>query len=345
MRPKVSVVVPIYNVEAYIERCVRSLFEQTLDSLEYIFVNDCTPDNSMLILNQVLEEYPQRKEQVRIIDQPQNRGAAKAREVGIKTATGEYIIHCDSDDWVDNDMYRVMYEKASADGLDMVICDWVETDGETDHEITQNLNCSDRGKMMRGLLNRSISGSLCNKLIACYIYKKCIEIYPQSHMMEDVLYSVQIFFNCRQIGYISIPYYYYFSNIESICKKDDERSCLNRCQQAIRNIDDIIRFITSKGQAKEYRNELVVLKNSAKVFLWPLLMTQPLKHYKKWRNVYPEINWRYPFTPGIDPVLRVIFFLTVLYIYPCIHKIIGAITWDNIRWRFRMLMFRSLYFL
>ena len=107
-RAKVSVVIPVYGVEKYIERCVRTLFGQTLDDMEFIFVNDCTPDCSIDLLCSVLEEFPQRKEQVRIINQPHNMGAAKAREVGIKAATGEYIIHCDSDDWVDCDMYRQM---------------------------------------------------------------------------------------------------------------------------------------------------------------------------------------------------------------------------------------------
>ena len=111
-KPKVSVIVPIYGVEAYIERCAVSLFEQTLDDIEYIFVNDCTPDESMKILSHVLSRYPHRTDQVVIINQPKNMGAAKAREVGIKAAKGEYIIHCDSDDWVDKDMYFLMYQEA-----------------------------------------------------------------------------------------------------------------------------------------------------------------------------------------------------------------------------------------
>ena len=98
-RAKVSVVIPVYGVEKYIERCVRTLFGQTLDDMEFIFVNDCTPDCSIDLLCSVLEEFPQRKEQVRIINQPHNMGAAKAREVGIKAATGEYIIHCEWWTW------------------------------------------------------------------------------------------------------------------------------------------------------------------------------------------------------------------------------------------------------
>ena len=128
-RAKVSVVIPVYGVEKYIERCVRTLFGQTLDDMEFIFVNDCTPDCSIDLLCSVLEEFPQRKEQVRIINQPHNMGAAKAREVGIKAATGEYIIHCDSDDWVERDAYRKMYDCAKRHDYDIVIADYCEHDG------------------------------------------------------------------------------------------------------------------------------------------------------------------------------------------------------------------------
>lgn len=82
--PKVSVIIPVYGVEKYIERCARSLFEQTLDDIEFIFVNDCTLDNSINVLETTLEEYPKRKSQVQIINFEQNQGAAKAREIGMK---------------------------------------------------------------------------------------------------------------------------------------------------------------------------------------------------------------------------------------------------------------------
>jgi glycosyltransferase involved in cell wall biosynthesis len=84
MKPFVSVIVPIYDVEPFFERCLRSLFEQTLDNVEYIFINDCTPDNSMLLLNKMLEEYPYRREQVRIITHEHNKGLGSARKAGMK---------------------------------------------------------------------------------------------------------------------------------------------------------------------------------------------------------------------------------------------------------------------
>ena len=98
-KPPVSVIIPIYNVEKYIERCVRSLMEQTLNDIEYIFVNDCTPDRSIEILQRTIAEYPQRKKYIQILTHDRNRGSACARNNGVKAATGEYIIHCDMISW------------------------------------------------------------------------------------------------------------------------------------------------------------------------------------------------------------------------------------------------------
>ena len=96
--PKVSVIVPVYNAEKYIERCVRSLYNQTLDDIEYIFVDDCTPDNSMEVLQKVMDEYPKRKLHTKIIIHTTNTGQSGSRKDGILAATGDYIIHCDADD-------------------------------------------------------------------------------------------------------------------------------------------------------------------------------------------------------------------------------------------------------
>ena len=163
---------------------------QSLDDLEYIFVNDCTPDNSMEVLDRIIAQYPDRQQQIRIINLPENKGAAYAREVGIKAATGEYVIHCDSDDWIDTDMYRLLYEKAECGKHDIVICDWYETDGVQHIHRQQDLD--KRPDIMQGLINRSISGSLCNKLISTALYKEIVD-FPKAHMMEDVFYSIQLF--------------------------------------------------------------------------------------------------------------------------------------------------------
>lgn len=122
--PKVSVIIPVYGVELYIGKCAKSLFEQSLENIEFIFVDDCTKDNSIAIIQQLLENYPNRKKQTLILHHEENLGLPKARLTGIQKATGEYIVHCDGDDWIELDMYQSMYELAIAENSDIVICDY-----------------------------------------------------------------------------------------------------------------------------------------------------------------------------------------------------------------------------
>ena len=122
--PKVSVIIPVYNVEPYIERCSNALFSQTLDDMEFIFVDDCSPDNSAAIIHSVLERYPSRKGRVSVLSHDRNMGLAAARTTGIRAASGDYIIHCDSDDWPAADMYERMYERAVETGADVVLCNY-----------------------------------------------------------------------------------------------------------------------------------------------------------------------------------------------------------------------------
>ena len=104
--PKVSMLIPIYGVEKFIERCAISLFEQTYQNIEYIFVNDCTKDDSINVLERVINRYPNRKPFVRIINHAQNKGLAGARNTAVANATGEFIMHVDSDDYVDKEIVR-----------------------------------------------------------------------------------------------------------------------------------------------------------------------------------------------------------------------------------------------
>ena len=174
--PKVSVIIPVYGVEQYIERCARSLFEQTLDDIEYLFIDDCTPDKSIEILKQVLEEYPQRKNQVVIHRMEHNSGQAKVREWGMRNATGEYVIHCDSDDWVDVHMYEDMYKKAKENNADVVLCDYYESDGVSKKLMNDFLPNKVEDTMSSTLLKKTRS-VLWNKLVRRSIYKNNI-MYP-----------------------------------------------------------------------------------------------------------------------------------------------------------------------
>lgn len=102
--PKVSVIVPVYNAESYLVRCIDSLLSQTLKDIELIFINDCSTDNSMDILSNIAHY-----ENIRVLSTKRNSKQAKVRTIGIRTATGEFVANCDPDDWVEPNMYETMY--------------------------------------------------------------------------------------------------------------------------------------------------------------------------------------------------------------------------------------------
>lgn len=124
---KVSVIVPVYGVEKFVGRCIYSLMRQTLDCIEYIIVDDCTPDSSMNIIKSVVESYQNRKDCVKYIKHNINRGLPSARNTGLQAATGKYVFHCDSDDFVEPDMLEQLYNKAEKEQADIVWCDWYLT--------------------------------------------------------------------------------------------------------------------------------------------------------------------------------------------------------------------------
>ena len=113
---KISVIVPVYNVEDYLERCLHSLVKQTIEDIEIILINDGSPDNSQKIINCFKEQYPDKIVSVEI----ENSGVARARNIGLQYATGEYVGFVDSDDYVDVSMFEKLYEKAQEDEADIV---------------------------------------------------------------------------------------------------------------------------------------------------------------------------------------------------------------------------------
>ena len=312
--PKVSVIIPVYGVEKYIERCARSLFEQTLDDIEFIFVNDCTPDNSISILETTLSEYPNRKHQVRIINQPRNMGAAQARKDGILAADGEYVIQCDSDDWVDPNMYFDMLKQAETTGADLVMCKKINmSDGKRNTTITDTI-VDNKEQMMSLIISGKTSVSLCCRLVRKQLFLNKRFIFPPSHMKEDTVISAQLAYLSNKSTSVDGPYYYYFSNPNSVCQSITEEACVKRWSESKRNTDVLIKFLGQEKILNQYSSELKLLKFQVKGFLLPLLK-KDLKYWKEWKQTYPEINISILFNKKISFGLRMVHLLTLLRVY------------------------------
>ena len=200
--PKVSVIVPVYGVEKYIERCADSLFGQTLDDIEFIFVDDCTPDNSMGLLNAKIEKYRLRLAEmnwkVRTERMPTNSGLPAVRRHGIQLATGDYIVHCDSDDWIDSEMYESMYKKALSESLDMVVCDYCVHNGIKVKEIVEGCRANNVENYIDSLICHKGPWSLWHKMIKRSLYTDDI-CYPKDAMGEDFGLFFQLLLRSKTI--------------------------------------------------------------------------------------------------------------------------------------------------
>lgn len=208
---KVSVIVPVYNVGKFVGRCAQSLFNQTLKKdIEFIFVDDKTPDNSIEIIKSVLEQFPERANQVHFLVHDVNKGLAAARKTGIAFASGEFIAHCDSDDYVESDMYELLYMTANATRADMVICDYyVDFPNGKKKEVTQNITkipSQVTVKLISGLIHNNVW----SKFIRRAIYEKFDTLYEEGvNMWEDVSVVSRMAYYCKTITYLPKALYHY----------------------------------------------------------------------------------------------------------------------------------------
>lgn len=244
--PKISVIIPVYDMEPYIAQCTRALCRQTLDDLELIFVDDGSHDNSCAIINAVLEEYPRRKSHSTIIRHESNKGVAAARTTGMKAMTGEYMAHCDPDDIPDPDMYFKMYHTAKITDADMVSCTYLEVPGN-EKAIGPVFN----GSGLEALQNHGYTYGLWNKIIRSTIIKRN-DIYPYEGIdyNEDLNVIIRALCFCQGVTTIDEPLYHHTIGREgSICSGDIHDLLLKHSVPCMRRLDDFLdRFGRDKGQ-------------------------------------------------------------------------------------------------
>lgn len=283
--PKLSVVVPVYGAEKYIERCCRSLFEQTLDDVEYVFVDDCTPDRSMDVLKNVLKEYPQRVHQVKILHNSKNLGVTLTRKKGIEATGGDYIIHCDPDDWVDVSAYEKLYNRAKENDLNIVSCGFFKVG-----YAGKLLHCKEsvEDDVLRQLLLGQRQGSLWNCIVKSAIVKDKRIMYPPKGVAEDLVLVLQYFHYASRIGDIAEPLYFYYQNPASVSSFGGAEKLLGQAMQMATNFETIECFFDEAGLTPGYAKEKVARKFFDKRWMLPAI--QSAKDCSHWTSLHPEIN-------------------------------------------------------
>ena len=264
MKPvyKVTVIVPIYKAEKFIERCIVSLLNQDLNNIEYIFIDDASPDNSIDILNSIIE-ISNRKKDIVILRNEKNMGVAKTRRKGMLLANGEYVIQVDADDWIENNMLSCLYNKAKEEQSDIAVCNYyvsyLKKEAFVKEEYKKHID-SNIKNMLLGYLHPSF----CITLIRRDFYIKN-NLIPtgEFNMGEDIDIILQMFSLTDKISYIPKGLYHYIQyNSFSLTKSLGEKAI----NDAIIFIPKIVDFITNLKQdyTKELRSMMVFYK---KVFI------------------------------------------------------------------------------
>lgn len=220
MKCKVSVIVPVYNATKYLEEMVASLFVQTLKEMEFIFVDDCSTDNSLEILYKFEKKDTDR---VIIIKSDENQGPGGARNIGLQYASGEYIAFVDSDDYIKSEMYECMYKKAIEDDYDIVECGYFSE--------RKNMDMMLWGKNMEGKVsfdNRVKMFISCGFLWS-KLYKRNIIIDSEIEFIhkiqfEDVDFLNRLYCRIQKVGIVDKTLYYYRDNPESFSNKGNKQS-------------------------------------------------------------------------------------------------------------------------
>ena len=207
--PLVSICVPIYNVEEYIERCLISLFEQTYDNLEYIFINDCSQDHSIDILNKVSKRYSNRIGQIRIIENKSNLGLASTRNKSILYANGEFLTIVDSDDYIDKRMIELFMDAEQSTNADIITCQNYHLFNSFT-KIFDNYTSASPKETSMLIFQRKFAGSIWGRLYRTDLFKNNnIKCEDGINMGEDLQQVCKLFYYSKKVVYISQPLYYY----------------------------------------------------------------------------------------------------------------------------------------
>lgn len=282
-RNKVSVIIPVFKVRDFIERCAVSLFEQTLEEVEYIFVDDASPDDSIEVLKSCIERYPERQERTTILTHEYNQGLPAARNTGLAAASGEYVFHCDSDDYVERDMLKEMYETAKAKDADMAYCDFYLTFGKNERYMSNPLYGTAEAMLKSGLLGGNMKYNVWNKLVKRSLYADNDVWFPAGHGMGEDMTMIRLAACARSVSYIPKAFYHYvklnanaYSATMSQRHKDD----------ILFNVGQTVAFLQDRfGNGLD--KEIAFFKLNTKL---PFLITDDESQYEVWKEWWPEAN-------------------------------------------------------
>ena len=219
--PTISIIVPIYGVEKYIRQCADTVLGQTYPNIQFIFVNDGTKDNSMQVLEELIEEKYQHIRPAILIVNKENEGLPAARRTGLEHATGDYILHVDSDDWIELDTAEKIAQKAMETDADL-ICFKVFKEEAKRTRVRGNREYSidEKDRFVRDIMTHKAYGYTVNKCAKRSLYTDNKVYFAKYGMFEDVFLMTQLVYYAGSYAHIDAPFYHYRrTNFESFTRQ------------------------------------------------------------------------------------------------------------------------------
>ena len=286
---KISLLIPIYGVERYIEKCVASLFEQTYENIEYIFVDDCTPDNSIKILNEVIERYPERKNHIHTIRHNINKGLAQARNTALEAATGDFVLNVDSDDYLEPQAIERLCAVAGKEKADVVVFGFYSVYAKGRLARPNTYHFVDKESYLKSLLEKKHTSCVWGKFIARELYLKTnIRAIPGLNQGEDYAVIPRLLYYAERIVMIEDCLYNYVQYNNEAYTKSFKR----------KHIDDLLKadsvltaFFLSVPEMDLYESILFRAKLRTKTYM--LKIAHTMADIREISKVYPDIPQKY----------------------------------------------------
>lgn len=279
---KLSVIVPVFKAEPFVERCCRSLFGQTLEDMEFIFVDDASPDDSIGIVKKVAAEYPNRAGQIKYLSHTPNRGVSFSRQQGLDAATGEYVVYCDSDDWIDADAYRKAYGIAKKRDADIVRFGYIVEYSNGNSESV----AYDREDFFNPIVfNISPkTGSVWGGIVKRELFKEYKISFPEGiNWGEDFYVCICALLASRKTVCIKECFYHYWQNGASITHNVSQ----DKIYELMAVCDKVEKFLKENNIHDKYLAQLRYLQFQTKAYL---LIYPETRDIVAWKRIFPECN-------------------------------------------------------
>lgn len=255
--PKISIIIPIYNADKYLQRCIDSLLNQSFRDFELLLIDDGSPDRS----GEICELYAKQDSRVRVFHK-ENGGVSVARQFGIEKALGEYSIYVDPDDWVEFNMLEDLYNSAKDTDADMVICDYYIDLPQKSMIKRQPVKSTNSKELLIQLFESELMGAMWNKLIKRSLYVQYNVRFPSGvDFCEDYCVIVQFLLHNLKITYLSHAYYHYnqIDNNQSITRNINHLY-LRRVMSFISELEHLICFLPDKDKYLSLKKEEFLIK-------------------------------------------------------------------------------------